>query len=1324
MRTRFGKRVIVLLLAIMMVLNSTPVMASSGNATRESSMIGGGLTSMLTLDLSGLAMDYLERTIFLAVGKAIDHEGDSDLGRALTGAKKLMASPVGNSLSNITGLCEEMLEDIELLNAKINACNEKMDYLTQSQHYAAYQEKRAELIAFKDTYNEAFNLFTAFLTAMDAYDKDPSEVNYEAVGAAYGKIEAFYVDNPNVLNGEYTTLEFNFVNDLHEFLQVISPYLPSEAVKSGVHPSDSSYWGNNQQTTTYLDTVFACLKDRYPYEHQILEEMKTACSEVAGIANLYLTVHRMYTEVGAQILAYDGTLTEETREAEIRRLWNSYQDNAYKMVRGLEQLCDLGDTYTEGYMTYLDTNATIEVDNTESWYVTKTLSNNTYLRVWLEEKQIKNDYLEFYQVKTPDSENIYAILKGSSVNAYADQTELSNEDLIDIAAEKEVAGVLTPFRSISGDYLKLTQSESNANYSYSMISSVEDLNGLIGTAEFDGYLYSHLQENLQAADLPASSGEADSFNADAVKSGMMVPLKTSLDDWDASNIGNHQNMDLPAINIAMPLDVYDLERSVVSLDTKEDIAEADGNKTNPLIILKGDVTYSDLNVIFDQMDGDVKTIFEDGTAANEYLKAGTSLIAKVKPYSGETIKSVYLRRVDENNEIIYDEEPYYLAGGAGEEAVSLEEALEACQKDEEGYYHFNFTAPYVNAVLFVEFTDASLGETHKVTLEESEAGVMYFADGGFGLTEKEYHEGDKVIVYIRPYSGYLSAGTNLSLSVADGVETFAPNMRAYSFTMSDHDVTLTPEFKEGKTVELSTVNAGEGCGARFVYDGGERWDDSWIGSPGTFASGDTVTIEFDETEKYYVREVVITDYSSYNYIEGNLSDGRVSFTMPNGNVGVDVVYEQVVARSHTATLSHTGDGNLYFVDDSGNVNNSTKSTFPAGSTVTFKAITDHVWDGEVVAKDYNGNAVAVTSLGDNLYSFVMPDANVEICTDFAKPITVSVIPADGVRVFYFVKDDKIDYAQSKTFWEGDEVIFGCINASELQDYERRVEAILVKDSDGNAVDFAESGEISHGNSMEKTYAFVAGVKDINISAEYETFRFVHLAEGYTEDNFAFRGGDGWFPGGPVYLTWEGDASPADILVTAEDEEGNEVEVVHSSPTSAFFTIYMPETDVYVTAELCDNGVAVESGRYQAPLLNADGYYEIRNAGHLMWFNQFVNHEDLSAKAILMNNIDMTGIEPKWEVLGSRENGFEGIFDGSSFTIHNLNIDREKIQEFKEKHFAVLGEAGVIKNVSFTFDSDMPAEEPVATGDETNLYLWIGLLAASAGTAAWIRRKKA
>lgn len=93
----------------------------------------------------------------------------------------------------------------------------------------------------------------------------------------------------------------------------------------------------------------------------------------------------------------------------------------------------------------------------------------------------------------------------------------------------------------------------------------------------------------------------------------------------------------------------------------------------------------------------------------------------------------------------------------------------------------------------------------------------------------------------------------------------------------------------------------------------------------------------------------------------------------------------------------------------------------------------------------------------------------------------------------------------------------------------------------------------------------------------------------------------------------------------------------------------------------DNGFCVECDSYEPTTLNADGYYEISNAGQLYWFSEFVNQEDDSASAILTDNIvvnegvmtaDTKGARA-WTPIGNNSKIYIGTFEGNNKTISGL-----------------------------------------------------------------------
>jgi len=130
----------------------------------------------------------------------------------------------------------------------------------------------------------------------------------------------------------------------------------------------------------------------------------------------------------------------------------------------------------------------------------------------------------------------------------------------------------------------------------------------------------------------------------------------------------------------------------------------------------------------------------------------------------------------------------------------------------------------------------------------------------------------------------------------------------------------------------------------------------------------------------------------------------------------------------------------------------------------------------------------------------------------------------------------------------------------------------------------------------------------------------------------------------------------------------------------------------------DGGVAVEwvngfseTGDYEPAQLNADGYYEIKNAGNLFWFANHVNTADRTANAVLTADIDLEG--RPWTPIGSTgeaNNNFRGVFDGQNYTIRGLNVEggRAGLGFFGEvrtgtvKNFTIYGEVVVNTEVDY------------------------------------------
>ena len=115
-----------------------------------------------------------------------------------------------------------------------------------------------------------------------------------------------------------------------------------------------------------------------------------------------------------------------------------------------------------------------------------------------------------------------------------------------------------------------------------------------------------------------------------------------------------------------------------------------------------------------------------------------------------------------------------------------------------------------------------------------------------------------------------------------------------------------------------------------------------------------------------------------------------------------------------------------------------------------------------------------------------------------------------------------------------------------------------------------------------------------------------------------------------------------------------------------------------------NGINIYTGAYQPATLNAEGAYEIANAGNLMWFDQLATASDVdntALNAVLTADVDLEGF--KWAALGrSSDKPYMGTFDGRGHTISNLSRNAHSNEGSRESFVYYLGGKGVIKNVTF------------------------------------------
>ena len=110
------------------------------------------------------------------------------------------------------------------------------------------------------------------------------------------------------------------------------------------------------------------------------------------------------------------------------------------------------------------------------------------------------------------------------------------------------------------------------------------------------------------------------------------------------------------------------------------------------------------------------------------------------------------------------------------------------------------------------------------------------------------------------------------------------------------------------------------------------------------------------------------------------------------------------------------------------------------------------------------------------------------------------------------------------------------------------------------------------------------------------------------------------------------------------ERSNEIERLITSAQFNGRKLFESQSGLYITGDFISDVTQISEED-----AIAQGYTIIRTAEDLDNI-----HNDLSGKYILMNDIDLSGID--WEPIGTLSNAFKGILEGNGFIIQNLYIN--------------------------------------------------------------------
>ena len=126
-----------------------------------------------------------------------------------------------------------------------------------------------------------------------------------------------------------------------------------------------------------------------------------------------------------------------------------------------------------------------------------------------------------------------------------------------------------------------------------------------------------------------------------------------------------------------------------------------------------------------------------------------------------------------------------------------------------------------------------------------------------------------------------------------------------------------------------------------------------------------------------------------------------------------------------------------------------------------------------------------------------------------------------------------------------------------------------------------------------------------------------------------------------------------------------------------------------------NGINIYTGEYQPATLNAEGAYEIANAGNLMWMSEQIGARTIGIPYTIKLVEDVTiGEDLKWIPIAHPDGtGNASVFDGNG---HTLTIN-QNCQDASESNFGIYASFNysVIKNL--TIKGDVVINTPSAVG---------------------------
>lgn len=264
------------------------------------------------------------------------------------------------------------------------------------------------------------------------------------------------------------------------------------------------------------------------------------------------------------------------------------------------------------------------------------------------------------------------------------------------------------------------------------------------------------------------------------------------------------------------------------------------------------------------------------------------------------------------------------------------------------------------------------------TNETTNGTIAITNDAGEAITDAL--PDDTVTVKLAPAEGYevesfiVTAGED-TLQVTKSADS--PNV--YTFTMPRIRATITATFKEASVTPYAiTTNTPSNGTIAITNAAGEAITDA--------LPGDTVTITLTPDENYGVDTIAVTaGESSVAVTPSEDKSNKYAFTMPNAPVTITATFK----RCYKIKLPSSPTGGTVTCD---------KTVAAAGETVTLTVVPDSNNHYVVDKITIQNGQISYESIGDNKYTFIMPEKSVTVTVKFVQKYAVTVEQTTGGTV--------------------------------------------------------------------------------------------------------------------------------------------------------------------------------------------------------------------------------------------------------------------------------------------------------------------------------------